>query len=143
MKRKYLIPIVVFIFVVFALIFVKGQSGTNRAQNPATAVVSESQTVLLQIDSGGEATKYEEMWKEGMTALNILESVAKENGVELDTTYYDEFDSTLVNGIGELVNTTELSWIYFVNGNAGDVGANQKVIAPGDLVEWKYIEPIY
>jgi hypothetical protein len=36
-----------------------------------------------------------------------------------------------------------MAWIYFVNDESGQIAADQYQLAPGDIVEWKYIKPEY
>jgi hypothetical protein len=67
--------------------------------------------------------------------------IAKENAIELQTKHYDF--GVFVEGIGEQKNTTEKAWIYYVNGASGEVAADKYELKQGDLVEWKYITPIY
>lgn len=120
---------------------------SRSSQLPANQVVQpvevREQTGMIPVvlDFGDEVATYSAAWNEGATVLTTLLTVSEMNDVEVEVQEYD-FGS-LVGGIEGRVNTAERAWIYFVNGQAGDVGADQKQITEGDIVEWKYIEPIY
>jgi hypothetical protein len=72
---------------------------------------------------------------------DLLNLSIDEQGISIDTTEYDF--GMLINSIGDKTNTDQLAWIYFVNGQAGDVAADKKSITNGDIVEWKYIKPSF
>lgn len=49
----------------------------------------------------------------------------------------------LVEGVGMKKNMPQKAWIYYVNGEAGKVAADQQAVKGGDTVEWRYEKPIY
>jgi len=101
---------------------------------------SEDVTLIIQYNDEDTST-YSVSYAENTTAFSILEDISLNEGFEFT---YDEYDfGNLVTSISGYENSDEMAWIYFVNGNAGDVAADQKLLEPGDSVEWKYIEPIY
>jgi hypothetical protein len=102
--------------------------------------VSEVKTVLV-IDGGDEVATYSAQIEENANVLEVLTNIASINGITYEVEHYDFGD--LVVAIDNKVNTSEKSWVYFVNGLAGDVGAGIKEVSVGDVIEWRYIKPIY
>jgi len=98
-------------------------------------------TLKLEFESEETRTFSEVGLEQPATAFGILAKVAQEEGIKLLTKEYDF--GILVESIGGIENTQERAWIYFVNDQAGEVAADQKEISSGDVVEWRYIEPIY
>jgi hypothetical protein len=77
----------------------------------------------------------------GDTAFSILERCSEKNGFSVDSTYYAQFDSTLVNSINnDIGGTTEKYWQYYVNDELGDVGADKYVVTNGDSLRWSFEE---
>ncbi len=78
----------------------------------------------------------------GITAHNAFQALseaAKQQKLEVKTKQYDF--GVFVEQIGQLANTKEKSWIYFVNGTSGTVAADKQNLNTGDTVEWKYMTP--
>ena len=97
--------------------------------------------VNLVVDFGEERRELEVEAYEEMTALSVLLAGMEANAVEVELEHYEFGD--LVTKIGAFESTADRSWIYFVNGESGNVGADQAELVAGDTVEWKYIEPEY
>jgi len=74
-------------------------------------------------------------------AFQALTQEAAKQQLKVKTKQYDF--GVFVEQIGTLANTKEKSWIYFVNGKSATVAADKQAVAPGDIVEWKYMTPIY
>jgi len=143
MKRNHLILIAVALAIVVVLATkLLGVSNPDSEVSIPTQIVQEDHLRLI-LDFGQNLTEFDTQYYEGITVLDALENSLEENGVELETTYYEEFDSTMVNSINGFDNSDEYSWIYYVNGSSGEVGADQKVLDSGDVVEWKYVKPTY
>lgn len=73
------------------------------------------------------------------TAFSALEKAAMEKQVPLTVKQYDF--GVFVERIGTYSASQQKAWIYYVNGQSGDVAADKKIIQPGDQVEWKYETP--
>jgi len=102
--------------------------------------VVEEGKVYLEIDFGDEVASYSGTLYEGDTVLEILKRLSEDKYEVL----VEEYDfGSLVVSIDGKENTKNKSWIYFVNGNSGEVGADQKIVEKGDWVKWGYITPIY
>ena|SRR3989344_475980 len=99
-------------------------------------VEQQVRQVVGRVDFGGgeEITKVID-WQEGMTADKVLRLM----DVEVVDKKYDF--GIMVTSINGKENSKDRVWIYFVNGQAGDVAADQKQVSAWDMVEWKYIQP--
>jgi len=95
--------------------------------------------LTVKVDFGDEVLV--ETKVEAETALEALEMAGKENNWEIKARSYDF--GNLVEEVDGKANTAEKSWIYFVNGKSGEVGAGKMKVGSEDVVEWKYIEPIF
>jgi hypothetical protein len=99
----------------------------------------EPSLVLLKIDFGDGEEVAEEV--EAVDALEGLTKLAVGKGLVIKTKSYDF--GTLVEEIGGRANSDEKAWIYFINDEAGTVAADKVELSPGDVVEWRYIKPIF
>jgi len=108
-------------------------------QKKAAQQSSVIPTVTLTIDEGTKIATYSGVIAK--TAYDALTQTAGQHNIQVLTKKYDF--GILVQSIDGKENTTALSWIYFVNGKSGDVGADAYILHPGDMVEWKYIHPIF
>jgi len=75
------------------------------------------------------------------TVFSILQKVTSTHQVSLDYTYYEDFDSTLIDSINGDMNGDEGKyWQYYINN--GDVppmvGADQYDVTNGDFIEWRF-----
>ena len=81
--------------------------------------------------------------KEGDTAFDLLDRLARENGILLDIKGSDEM--IYVSGIAGIYEFDhgELSgWMYYVNGQAPSVNSSQYTPKDGDVIEWRYTKEI-
>lgn len=107
--------------------------------NEERGVQKSNQGYRLMIDGAEMEMEFEEA--EAKTALGLLQKGAETQDLEVRIKKYD-FGS-LVESVGEKVNTKEKAWIYYVNGDSGTEAADLYQLKSGDLVEWKYISPIF
>jgi len=73
--------------------------------------------------------------------LSVLKTIASDYQFEIEIQSFDFGD--LVQGINGFLASDEKAWIYYVNGQAGDIGADQKPVLSEDQIEWKYEDIIY
>lgn len=83
-----------------------------------------------------EISTYSAKIDQGKTVLDILSQIAQENDFTLETKESDF--GVLVEEIGDLKNSADRFWLYYVNDEMAEVAANQYELKPGDVVEWKY-----
>jgi hypothetical protein len=78
----------------------------------------------------------------GDTVYSILERCSEKNGFSIDSTYYAQFDATLVNSINnDMGGTNGKYWQYYVNGELVNLGADKCVITNGDALRWSFEAP--
>lgn len=128
--------VLVFLLVVLGIFWWVFRGGGIVVRFPAKtpATVTKEFQVTEKVDYDGKPATSSAVFlvKEGKTALELLkgshESIVK--------TY--SFGS-LVESIDGLANGTDKKyWIYYVNGQTAEVGADQYTLKAGDVVEWKF-----
>ncbi len=76
---------------------------------------------------------------EGDTVFFTLEKITKRNGLSFKYTPYEQFNSVLVDSIGNDVNGDgDKYWQYYVNDDIPMVGCDQYALSNGDYVEWSF-----
>ncbi len=145
MKKKLLvvIPIVGLLAVgISYFVFVNKQADETIKESFSQEVVEEKkeETVSLTLDFGDEdTTSYTIPFTQNSTAFGVLKETSEKENIPLETQQYDF--GVFVESINGFEGSAEMAWIYFVNGESGQVAADQYELSPGDVVEWKYIEP--
>jgi len=97
-----------------------------------------SQNITVEIDYGGlqQSRKVEITWKQGITALEALQSVAK-----IETKQAGEF--ILVNSIdGVEGQSGAKAWYYDINGKRATSFANKCILNEGDRMRWEYTKDV-
>lgn len=131
MKKGLYALIIVFIIVL-------GSGGffvLRKSFNTKLTVSTTSPKVTFIVNS----TTYSDI--QASTPYEALVFIARKNNIQLQTKQYDF--GVFVEGIGEIKNTPEKAWIYYVNGKSGEVASDKYELKQGDSVEWKYTTPIY
>lgn len=75
------------------------------------------------------------------TVFDALSQVAEKNHIVIKTKQYDF--GVFIESINGKESGKDYAWLYFVNGKAGDVAADKKMVKTGDTVEWRYMKPTY
>jgi hypothetical protein len=132
MPKKILLVLLLPIFVIGTFTYKSLKTITTPRVLPAS--ISIDQATLI-IDKYSVSLSL----SDPQTALSLLTTAAKLQSLKLTTKQYDF--GVLVEAIGDLANTSDKSWIYFVNGNSASVGADKYIVNPGDVIEWKYVKP--
>lgn len=105
-----------------------------------TTIREEQKKATLVLDFGnGEARTYEYTFTDKKTAYDALKETAEKENISLETQQYNF--GVFVKSIGGKETSAEIAWIYFVNGEAGQVAADQYILQDGDRIEWKFIKP--
>lgn len=92
--------------------------------------------VVLDSDDGQVATFSGISAK---TAFEALEKAAQFQNIDIKTKQYDF--GIFVEAINDKENTSEKSWLYYVNGKIADKAADKYEIQDGDIIEWRYEKP--
>jgi hypothetical protein len=73
------------------------------------------------------------------TVFTILEAFAERNKITCKYTYYEEFDSVLIDSINGDVNGDEgRYWQYYVNDKIPMIGCDKYNVSNGDVIQWKF-----
>lgn len=79
--------------------------------------------------------------QEGDTAFSVLQRVAAEYGIQMESSWTPLYNSAYVEGIGNLYefDCGELSgWMYCVNGQFASYGSSSYTLQDGDVLRWAY-----
>lgn len=104
----------------------------------------------ININYGNGTTLTEELTTSNYTAFGFLEAFVGYGNI--NATYYEMFDSWLINtinGVGNgvvvpgIADTGNYYWQYYVNDVLGPVGADRYALLDGDVVEWRFEEIIW
>jgi len=73
------------------------------------------------------------------TAFTILQRAASDHELSLEYTYYEQFDSLLVDSVNHDVNgENNRYWQYYVNEEIPMIGADKYSVKNGDYLEWRF-----
>lgn len=78
---------------------------------------------------------------EGATVYDVLLSVCRNNGIQIDAQYTQSYGSYYVKGLGYLYEFDggDLSgWMYKVNGDYPNYGCSSYKVKNGDTIKWLY-----
>lgn len=142
--KKYLTLLAASLVIILSgyLVFINKQADETIKESFSQELVEEKQeeTVSLTLDFGDEnTTSYTIPFTQNSTAFGVLKETSEKENIPLETQQYDF--GVFVKSIDGHKGSAEMAWIYFVNGESGQVAADQHELNPGDVVEWKYIEP--
>ena len=112
----------------------------SETDAPPITTPSEPKSILFVLDYGeNNITTYNLEINEDATVFSLLENITDKENISLETKQYDF--GVFIESIGGKKSSSDAAWIYFVNGESGQIAADQQKINPGDVVEWKYIAP--
>ena len=139
MKRKYILASI-FVLLISVLFIYKGLNLSKELPNQTVQQNVAEKTFKLKVDFGDNNIKsYETKTNAETTAFSILRDQLVKDSIALETVQYDF--GIFVKKIGDLESTAKKSWIYYLNGESGQVAADTQILKDGDLVEWKYETP--
>jgi hypothetical protein len=141
LKTIHKIPAVLLVLGLITLSF----TGTAiKVPQKSEVWIEKSDQTSVRIDIVGDSWIISEhlVAYQGDTALSLLERCAEKNGFSVETTYYAQFDSTMVNTIHNAIGGTEGKyWQYYVNGELPSVGADKCTLTNGDVLTWSFEIP--
>ena len=126
------------LLIALALTFIVNFSTTPVVEPeiiPQETVATKTAKIVLDFGNGTFEDLETEI-SETSTAFSMLEQLVSEKGLEMEIKQYDF--GVFVQAIDGMESGTDLAWIYFVNGESGQVAADQQPVSDGDLVEWRY-----
>ncbi len=81
-------------------------------------------------------------FQDGESVFDLLLREMKNNNIHLEFEYTPQFESTYVEGIGNLYEFdcgAMSGWIYKVNGEISSCGCSQYILKNDDYIEWIYM----
>ena len=101
-------------------------------------------TATVIIDYGNGKSDSYIIKSKNSTVYSFLLETSKQGNFKVDSTYYEEYNSYLINSInGYSSGQDNKYWIFYVNGEAGIQGANITPVENDDFIEWKFEEYSY
>jgi hypothetical protein len=97
-----------------------------------------NQNVIVEIDYGGlrQNRKADIQWKQGITALEALQSVAE---IKSQQTAEHVFVISVDNIEGQIGSKI---WYYNINGKRAALLANKCILNAGDHMKWEYTKDV-
>jgi len=132
---------VVLTAVVFVSLGVGAMFGLWMSGDDGDYVLDEPIGVTVSFDFGDGTEETYDLETVNATVYGALLDTARPERANLTvkTTYWASFDSILVDTIGHRTGGDDGKyWIYYVNGDAGMVGADRYRLDDGDHVEWRF-----
>jgi len=138
---RYALSIMIPIFVVIILFIGGINAGIITFEAPKIEVEGEV-TATITINFGNEKIYSEDLTMINATVFDFLQKIEVIGDIVLETTYWEQYDSYFVDSIsynGEKYEADSSHyWAYYINGEAGMVGADKQLVKQGDLIEWKF-----
>ena len=139
MKNKYILLVSILLLISGFFYFRNINVGKDITNSDNAGVVSQSKVDLIINFGDGNVKNYNLTTEPNDSAFSILKTTAEKEKINLQVKQYDF--GVFVEKIGELESTAKKSWIYYVNGESGQVAADTMKLKSGDKVEWKYEVP--
>lgn len=142
MKNKTVFPIILIaiaaFFVIVLLPSITNQS-VQPTPTPLNQEISLTEFITTEIDFGDAEPVQITLEEPNLTAFSALQKASETVEYDLVTQQYDF--GVFVQSINGYESTAEQSWIYFINGEPGNIAADQVQLKPGDTVSWRYVVP--
>lgn len=138
-KNLRIILLALSVFVLLGVLFAPSLDKDKKDVSPTPVIEVENQARLIIYYDEGLTDSYQYIFKEEKSAFDMLKEIAQQEDISIETQQYDF--GVFVKSIGGFESSSEMAWIYFVNGESATVAADQYKLKDDDLVEWKYIVP--
>ncbi|UCD13908.1 MAG: DUF4430 domain-containing protein [Thermoplasmatales archaeon] len=137
-KNIHKIPVVALALCLTALSF----TGT-ATQVPEKSEVwlekSDETSVKIMVLGDGWTLEDNLIAYDGDTVFSILDRSLSRNSITFKYTYYEQFDSMLIDSIGEDLNGEDGKyWQYYVNNDIPMIGCDKYTVSNGDYIEWRF-----
>ena len=141
LKTFHKIPVVLLVLGLMTLSFT-GTAMKVPQKSEIWLEKSNQTSVRIEIFGDGWTISDNLVAYKGDTAFSLLERCSVKNGFSLKSTYYAQFDSTLIDSINNAVGGTNGKyWQYYVNGELPNIGADKCMITNGDSLLWSFEAP--
>jgi len=139
-KTMHKIPVALLVILLIGLSF----SGTAMKVPQKSEVWlehSETTSVTVVIDGDGWTISDNVFAYADDTAFTILQRCSKRNDFVLEYTFWEEFDSILIDSINNVENGKDgMYWQYYVNEDIPMIGSDNYKLENGDYVRWSFEE---
>lgn len=146
MNKKFFIFVLAAAGVIFVLTITLPKStffnqSVNILPSPILTQTPSDYQVKVIISAPDEnfLIEYETINKRLYQPFSILKEALDQNNIQFETETYNF--GVFVKSINGFESTGKKAWIYFVNGESGQVAADKMELKKSDIVEWKYIPP--
>lgn len=137
-KNIHKIPVAVLALCLIALSFA-GTAMHVTEKSEVWLEKSDETSVKMIVLGNGWILEDNLIAYDGDTAFSILEAFSKRNGISFEYTYYEQFDSVLIDLINGDVNGVDGKyWQYYVNEDIPMIGADKYTVFNGDYIEWRF-----
>jgi len=138
-KNLHKIPIVI---LVLSLVILSFTGTAMKMPEKSDIWLENSDETSVKIVIIGDEWKMEDniITYDGDTVFSILKEVTSRNNILLKYTYYEQFDSILIDSINDNLNgENDMYWQYYINGDIPMVGCDKYYdISNGDCIEWRF-----
>ena len=133
------IPVVVFVIVLIVLSFTGTAMKIPEKSDILWIEQSDQTSVKIVIQGDGWRIEDNIFAYDGDTVFSILKKCSERNGFSFEYTYYEEFDSMLIDSINNDVNGDNGKyWQYYVNEDIPMVGSDKYTVSNGDSILWSF-----
>lgn len=139
MKKIYTLLLIVASISISILVY-KDLNSKGQTDKGIINLAEPESIVELKIDSGdNKAKSFNVSTDLNATAFSVLKATAEKENINLQVKQYDF--GVFVEKIADFESTAKKSWIYYINGESGQIAADQQKLKNGDKIEWKYEIP--
>ncbi len=135
---KILIPLIIVIS-----LFLGGIStGIITFESPNKIINTGKASATIEIDFGDGIAYSSVFTLDNSTVFEFLLEVEKNGDINIETTYWEQFDSYIVDSITYQGTKYEAGlsayWAFYINGQPAMEGADKIYVQNDDLIEWKF-----
>jgi hypothetical protein len=141
-KNNIIFALKLFIPIVFVIsLFIVGiNAGVINFEKEK--IITGEITASIKINFGDGVT-YSEIFKlDNSTVYDLLLRLEQNSDIILETTYWEQFNSYIVDSITYINKKYESDsnsyWAFYVNGSPAMEGANKIFVQNNDIIEWKF-----
>ena len=136
---KIIIPLIIVIF-----LFLAGVSVGVITFEPPEKKSQGEISALIEIKVDNQIILSKELTLINATVLDFLLELEKLGDISLKKTYWEQFESYVIDSITyktiEYEADTNHYWSYYINDEAGLVGADQQIVNDENKITWNYEE---
>ena len=101
-------------------------------------------TAEIKLDFGDGNSYSNVITLQNATVFDFLLKIEENGIIIIETTYWEQFDSIIVDSIKynaiKYESDTNHYWAYYINGSPGMESADKTIVNNNDIIEWKYEE---